>query len=235
MPIRSGFDLLGFCLSRKRALGDCCGRVAQADDRSSGLAPCGRPGPHGPVAWHRGRVDFSSPTLEATRGRLLARFGALVEPWWERLPGVLAELAGRWDLVIGDAVGRGNTSLVIRCERADGRPAVLRLVPDANVGAGEALALRRWAPSGRVPLVWGYDAAVSALLLEAIPDEVPLVELGRAVASNELANLIGGLHRSGAPVVGGGVVSLAERVDLIFEHWVERHASRGEVVTRAVP
>lgn len=187
------------------------------------------------MAWHRGRVDFSSPTVEATRGRLLIRFGALVEPWWERVPGVLAELAARWDLVIGDAVGRGNTSLVIRCQRADGRPAVLKLVPDANIGAGEVSALRSWAPSGRVPLVWGYDAGVGALLLEAIPSEVPLLELGTAITSDEVANLIGGLHRSGAPVVGGGVVSLAERVDFIFEHWAERHASRGEVVTRAVP
>jgi streptomycin 6-kinase len=179
-------------------------------------------------------VDFSSPTLEATRGRLLARFGALVEPWCERLPGVLAELAGRWELVVGDAVGRGNTSLVIRCRRAGGRPAVLKLVPDAGVGAGEASALRSWAPSGRVPLVWGHDEALGALLLEGIPNEVPLSEQRSAVASDEVADLIGGLHRSGAPIVGG-VVSLAERVDFLFEHWVERHAARGEVVTRAVP
>jgi len=50
--------------------------------------------------WHCGRVDFASPTLEATRGRLLARFGARVGPWWERLPGAIADLAalgaGRW-------------------------------------------------------------------------------------------------------------------------------------------
>lgn len=94
-------------------------------------------------AWHRGRVDFSSPTLDATRGRLLARFGARVEPWWERLPGAIADLAERWELVVGDAVGRGNTSLVVRCRRADGRRAVLKLTPDAELGGAEASALRR--------------------------------------------------------------------------------------------
>jgi streptomycin 6-kinase len=180
-------------------------------------------------------VDFSSPTVEATRGRLLARFGTLVEPWWARVPAILTELADRWDLVIGDAVGRGSTSLVIRCQSADGRPAVLKLVPDANVVAGEASALRSWAPSGRVPLVWGYDPAEGALLLEAIPSEIPLLELGTAKPSDDIANLIRDLHRSGAPMVRGGVVSLAERVDFIFGHWVARHASRGELVSRAVP
>jgi streptomycin 6-kinase len=180
-------------------------------------------------------VDFSSPTLGATRGRLLARFGARVEPWWERLPGAIAELAARWELVVGDAVGRGNTSLVVRCRRADGRPAVLKLTPDAELGAAEASALRCWESSGRVPLVWGCDAALGALLLEAIPSETPLSELGRAVALDEVADLIGGLHRSGAAVAADGWATLAARVEFIFEHWVERHGRRGEVVTRAVP
>jgi streptomycin 6-kinase len=186
-------------------------------------------------AWHRGRVDFSSPTLDATRGRLLARFGARVEPWWEQLPAAIAELAERWELVVGDAVGRGNTSLVVRCRRADGRAAVLKLTPDTEIAAVEAWALRSWEASGRVPLVWGHDPALGALLLEAIPSEIPLSELGRAVEVDEVANLIGGLHRSGTPVVASGVGSLAEGVEFIFEHWIERHGRRGEVVTRAVP
>jgi hypothetical protein len=70
--------------------------------------------------------------------------------------------------------------------------------------------------------VWGYDAALGALLLEAIPSEGPLSELGVALEPDEAANLIGGLHRSGEPVVGNGVVSLAERVEFIFGHWIER-------------
>ncbi len=91
-----------------------------------------------------------------------------MEPWWERLPEDVAELAERWELVIGGAVGRGNTSLVLWCRRIDGRAAVLKLTPDAELGAAEASALRRWVPSGRVPLVWSYDAALGALLLEVI-------------------------------------------------------------------
>ena len=112
---------------------------------------------------------------------------------------------------------------------------MLKLTPDAELGAAEAWALRRWQPSGRVPLVWGHDAPLGALLLEAIPSETPLSELGRAVALDEVADLIGGLHRCGAPVAADGVESLAARVEFIFEHWIERHRRRGEAVTRAVP
>jgi streptomycin 6-kinase len=144
-------------------------------------------------------------------------------------------LAARWELVVGEAVGRGNTSLVVRCRHADGRPAVLKLTPDAELGATEASALRRWESSGRVPLVWGHDAALGALLLEAIPSETSLAERRAAVALDEVADLIGELHRSGAPVLADGWVSLAARVQFIFEHWIARHGRRGEVVTRAVP
>jgi streptomycin 6-kinase len=147
----------------------------------------------------------------------------------------MAALAERWELVVDDAVGRGNTSLVVRCRRSDGRPAILKLTPDARLPAAEASALRRWESSRRVPRVWGHDAALGALLLEAIPSETPLSESRAAVGLDEVAKLIGDLHRSGAPVLADGVVSLAERVEFIFEHWVERHGRRGELVTRAVP
>lgn len=179
-------------------------------------------------------VDFASPPLAATRGRLLTRFGARVDPWWERLPAAIAELAGRWDLVVGDPLGRGNTSLVVRC-RAGGRPAVLKLTPDQDISGAEAFALRSWEPSGRVPHVWGHDAALGALLLEAIPGGTPLSDSRRLAALDDVASLIGELHRSGTPPIGTGLASLAERIEFIFPHWIERHSRRGEAVTRAVP
>ena len=188
-----------------------------------------------PPPWHGDRVDFSAPALEATRGRLLARFGPQVDTWWERLPGVITDLAARWELAVGEAVGRGNTSLVIRCRRVDGRPAVLKLTPDAELGGAEAAALRRWEPSRRVPAVWGHDAALGALLLEAIPDETPLAERRTAVELDEVASLIDDLHQGGAPADADGWERLAERVEFIFEHWAERHGRGGEVVSRAVP
>lgn len=165
----------------------------------------------------------------------MLRFGTAVEPWWASLPNTIVELAERWQLVVGNAVERGNTSLVVRCRRADGRAAILKVTPDANLTAAEAAALMAWQPTGRVPAVWHYDVARSALLLEALPTEMPLSESGRTVALDEVVSLLGGLHRSGAAVVENGVVPLAERIEFIFGYWIRRHASRGEAVTRAVP
>jgi hypothetical protein len=51
---------------------------------------------------------------------------------------------------------------VLRCRLGDGRAAVLELCPDPEVGRAEARAPRGWAPSGRVPLVWGHDAAAGS-------------------------------------------------------------------------
>jgi streptomycin 6-kinase len=65
--------------------------------------------------------------------------------------------------------------------------------------------------------------------------ETSLAERRTAGALDDVATLIGQLHRSGAPVLADGVGSLAGRVEFIFEHWIARHGRRGEVVTRAVP
>jgi streptomycin 6-kinase len=83
--------------------------------------------------------------------------------------------------------------------------------------------------------VWGDDGASGALLLEAIPNELPLSELGMAVELEEIADLIGSLHRCGLPRVGDRVDSLPERIEFIFQYWIRRHADRREAVTRVVP
>ncbi|HJU02229.1 MAG TPA: aminoglycoside phosphotransferase family protein, partial [Actinomycetes bacterium] len=83
--------------------------------------------------------------------------------------------------------------------------------------------------------LWGHDAATGALLLEAVPDETPLAERRAAVGLDEVAGLIDDLHRGSAPAAAGGWEWLADRIEFIFGHWVERHGRRGEQVTRAVP
>lgn len=174
-------------------------------------------------------VELSSEVFEATRERLRARFGESVEPWWEGLAESLATLASRWSLSLGQPVGRGNTSLVVRCRRRDGRAAVLKVTPDAELARAEARALRSWGSSGRVPAVWGYDATLGALLLEAIPNEAPLAELGVSVDLDDIAELISALHQCGAPVVGDGVTSLADRVEFMFNYWIERYGDSSAV------
>jgi streptomycin 6-kinase len=130
-------------------------------------------------------------------------------------------------LVLDEPVGRGNTSLVLRCRLADGRAGILKLTPNAEIAALEASALRAWAGSGRVPQVWGWDEALAALLLEAIPGERSVLDVGLPVDLGEVASLLEGLHRSGG--AGAGFPSLADGIEFIFEHWIERHGGRGPV------
>jgi streptomycin 6-kinase len=157
-----------------------------------------------------------------------------VAPWWQALPVTIAELSDRWGIEIGGPVGRGNTSLVLRCRRADGRAAILKLTPDAELAAAEASALRAWGPSGRVPGVWGYDDRAGALLLEAIASERPLAEGGSDAELADVAALIGDLHRAGARVQSHGAVPLADRVEFIFDLWITRYQRAAEV-TGVVP
>jgi streptomycin 6-kinase len=149
--------------------------------------------------------------LDATRARLVTRFGAaVIEPWWRELPALVDDLAARWGIAIGEPVGRGNTSLVLHCTRADGRAAVLKLTPEPALAAAEGRALERWRPTGRVPELWEADAAAGALLLEAVRD-APL----RAVSVGAVAPLIRALHVE--PLAG--VPPLADRVVFIFDHF----------------
>lgn len=178
-------------------------------------------------------MDFSSAVAEATLTRLRRRFGAQADAWWGRLPAVVEQLAGRWQLVMGDPVGRGNTSLVVRCQVLGRGPAILKLIPDQALAAIEAVVLRGWEPTGCVPPLWGHDKAAGALLLEAIPNEIPLWESRTQVNLADVAGLIGALHQSGAAVAADGVVSLADRVEFIYGFWADRYSHTPEV-TRVV-
>lgn len=179
--------------------------------------------------WHACLVDLTSPILEATRERLLARFGEIAGAWWHGVPEMLSSLSADWAITIGEPVGRGNTSLVMRCRLGDGRSAILKVTPEETIARGEATALRSWSPSGRVPEVWGHDPTRGALLLEAISNETPLAEQTIVVDLDEIAGLIGALHVSGDPVIGDGVVSLADRVDFMFDHWRTRQGPSSPV------
>ncbi|MFC7613791.1 hypothetical protein ACFQV2_09630 [Actinokineospora soli] len=62
------------------------------------------------------------------RGRMLRRYGPDVEPWLDRLPGLLDDLAARWGLVLGEPFGGGNSGATL-CALRDGVPVVLKVFP----------------------------------------------------------------------------------------------------------
>lgn len=175
-------------------------------------------------------MDYSSPVYAAVRARLQSRFGDAVHAWWGALPELVTELSARWGLAVDAPVGRGNTSVVLRCRREDGSAAILKLTPDREIAVAEASSLGRWASSGRVPAVWAHDAAIGALLLEAISSEVPLSEGGGDVSLSEVVGLIRDLHQAGPAVPGQGIVALRERVEFVFEYWAARHRGNPDVL-----
>ena len=160
---------------------------------------------HGPL---------SVPILDdEARERLMARFGAEIASWWEKLPDVLDVLAERWRVEWGSIIPRGTMSVAIRCRMPDGRPAVLKVSPDRRRLAYEAAALDRWT-TVHTPSVFAVDERVGALLMEAIEPGTPLVSSLTYPNVETAANLLTSLHEDGVP--DPSYPPLAHRVAHLF-------------------
>jgi streptomycin 6-kinase len=176
-------------------------------------------------------VDISSDAFEDTRRRLRRRFGDnVVDPWWDRLPATVAALGSQWDVDILEPAGRGNTSLVLRCRTSAGTPGIVKLTPEPELAQAEASALRRWQASRRVPELWDADPALGAVLMEEIPGDRTVADSEAGVPLGDVADLIGSLHRVGAPSVGDGICPLSDRVEFMFAHWTEHHAGNAATI-----
>jgi streptomycin 6-kinase len=132
------------------------------------------------------------------RRRLGRRFGSAIDAWFDELPHVLSDLAGRWDIEWDTLIQRGSMSVVIRCRTADGRPAVLKASPDRERVAHEAAALASWKTS-HVPAVLAVDERVGVLLIEAVEPGTPLVESAAYPRLESLVALLTSLHEAGVP------------------------------------
>lgn len=167
----------------------------------------------------------SVPELdEEVRGRLRRRFGATVEPWFDGLPAVLADLAGRWAIEWGPLVRRGSMSVVIRC-RAAGRQAVLKVAPERMRLADEAAALARWT-TAHVPELLAVDEAVGALLLEAIAPGTPVADAAEHPGAEAVGALMRALHGAGGP---SSFPPLTARVVHLFDSGLKPYERRPEL------
>ena len=141
----------------------------------------------------------SVPELDVElRLRLGRRFGSGIDAWFDALPAVLSDLAERWAIEWGTLIQRGSMSVVIRCQTADGRPAVLKASPERERIAHEAAALSAWTTI-HVPAVLAVDERVGALLIEAVEPGTPLVESATYPALESIAALLTSLHEDGVP------------------------------------
>lgn len=136
-------------------------------------------------------ADLILPEHVRSRLQLLGDAG---QAWHDELPSVVDGLARGWRFTVGEVLEGGSEALVARVERADGRPAILKIgVPGADVVV-EAQILRLAGGRGYAEC-YELDADTNAMLLEHLgPSLASLVtepdeRLARAVATLEAARV----------------------------------------------
>src|SRR5579863_4290716 len=90
---------------------------------------------------------------------------AEIEEWRRGAPALADDLAIEWELTLGEPYVPGACGYVVRSERADGTPAVLKLWWPHREAEQEADALDRWDGDSAVRLL-ARDDARNAILLE---------------------------------------------------------------------
>jgi streptomycin 6-kinase len=103
------------------------------------------------------------------------------EDWLARLPALVSSLEADWSITVGHPYEGGSEAFVANATRADGTPAVLKvLVPGTgNNPANEATVLRLVGGDG-CPVLYRHDPDQRALLMERLGR--PMYELGLPLA-----------------------------------------------------
>ena len=150
--------------------------------------------------------------------------------WLAGVPALIAQTAEEWELTIGEPYALGAGGYVVRAERVDGTPAVLKLVFPHREAEHEADALERWDGNGAVRLL-ERDENGHALLLERCEPGTFLSALDGERALDVLIGLLPRLW-----VAADGFHTLADEVELWIEDGLdaglarELAASQGELV-----
>lgn len=138
--------------------------------------------------------------------------------WLRDVPALVARFADEWELEIGEPYAGGAGGYVVRADRADGTPAVLKLGFPHREGEQEADALERWAGDGAVRLLERDDDSY-ALLLERCEPGTFLSQCDGVDALGVLIELLPRLWTA-----ADGFHTLEDEVG----HWdFSEHADRG--------
>ena len=135
---------------------------------------------------------------------------AEIATWRANVSGLVTDCCERWDLRAGEPYTPGAAGYVVRVERADGTPAVLKVFWPHREAEQEADALERWDGHGAVRLL-ARDDERNALLLERC-------DPGSSLSTHNdplgvLVELLPRLWRS-----ADGFRSLAEEAEWWLEH-----------------
>ncbi|MBV2353548.1 aminoglycoside phosphotransferase family protein [Streptomyces sp. J2-1] len=145
--------------------------------------------------------------------RALGETAPAGDDWLARLPGTAERAVARYGLTVERVqVPGGRSGLVVLVARADGTPAVLKLVPERSRPGSERAALAHWAGLGAVRLLEpgsAEDVADGVLLLERLHPDVSVRSLPEAKALLEAAGTLRRLWV--APPAGHAFETVAER------------------------
>ncbi|HEU5127976.1 MAG TPA: aminoglycoside phosphotransferase family protein [Glycomyces sp.] len=120
--------------------------------------------------------------------------------WLAGVPGTLDRLMREWGLRrAGPPFDGGSHSYVLPVERADGTPAVVKVIYRDEENLAEPSALRAYGGDGAV-MLYEYDRRTGAMLLERAEPGAPLLEhrfpgLGERAAARERVAIACGLYR----------------------------------------
>ncbi|WP_051393172.1 aminoglycoside phosphotransferase family protein [Glycomyces arizonensis] len=150
--------------------------------------------------------------------------------WLASVPGTVDRLMRDWALRrTGPPFEGGSHSYVLPVERADGTPAVLKVIYRDAENLAEPTALRAYGGDGAVELR-EYDAATGAMLLERAEPGAPLLErefpgLGERAAARERVAIACGLYRRlwRAPAPPGEYPAYPKAADMLAA-WEARFA-----------
>ena len=91
------------------------------------------------------------------------------EDWLERLPALVSSLEADWSITVGHHYAGGTEAFVADATRADGTPAVLKvLVPGTGNSASNEAAVLRLVGGDGCPVLYRHDPGEGALLMERL-------------------------------------------------------------------
>lgn len=142
------------------------------------------------------------------------RFGsAVADRFGAQLPDRLGLLVGQWGIVVEGILDSGASGVVLAAQLATGRPAVVKLSPDADALDRQVWMLQHLACTGRVPEV--YDHAPGAVLMERVlPGEEVGAGPGLVPSEVEWTELLRDLHSTPSTQV---VDRLDDRCNEMFD------------------
>ena len=129
--------------------------------------------------------------------------------WLERLPALVSSLEADWSITVGHPYEGGSEAFVADATRADGTPAVLKvLVPGTGNNASHEAAVLRLVGGDGCPVLYRYDPDDGALLMERLGR--PMYELGLPLA-RRLEILCATAARIWRPAPGCGLPTGADK------------------------